>query len=73
MNTHGATVNRGEIVSMYAGLKGMWTDNTRNAKYLTHSHSRDFVKHVQSPQEFDLDMPHIPCQHPKYPIITIAS
>ena len=22
MNTHGATVNRGEIVSMYAGLKG---------------------------------------------------
>ena len=40
---------------------------------LTHSHSRDFVKHVQSPQEFDLDMPHIPCQHPKYPIITIAS
>ena len=21
MNTHGATVNRGEIVSMYAGLK----------------------------------------------------
>ena len=23
MNTHGATVNRGEIVSMYAGLKGV--------------------------------------------------
>ena len=31
-------------------------DNDGELHYvLNHSHSRDFVKHVQSPQEFDLD------------------
>ena len=33
MNTHGATVNRGEIVSMYAGLLASIIDATKTAHF----------------------------------------